>query len=69
MQAMLATLIARERQVLELVVRGRLNRPIASELGATQRAIKAHRHRVTEKMKVRSLAQLVTIAQRLGLLA
>ncbi|WP_354218096.1 MULTISPECIES: LuxR C-terminal-related transcriptional regulator [unclassified Bradyrhizobium] len=66
---MLATLTARERQVFEVVVRGRLNRPIASELGAMERTIKAHRHRVTEKMNVRSLAQLVTIAQRLGLLA
>ena len=69
MQARLATLTARERQVFELVVRGRLNKQIASELGATERTIKAHRHRVTEKMKVRSLAELVTIAQRLGLLA
>jgi FixJ family two-component response regulator len=69
MQARPATLTARERQVFDLVVRGRLNRQIASELGATERTIKAHRHRVTETMKVRSLAELVTIAQRLGLLA
>ncbi|UPK31323.1 response regulator (plasmid) [Bradyrhizobium sp. 195] len=68
-QALLATLTARERRVFELVVRGKLNKQIASELGATERTIKAHRHRVTEKMKVRSLAELVTIAQRLGLLA
>ncbi|WP_369335506.1 LuxR C-terminal-related transcriptional regulator [Bradyrhizobium sp. CSS354] len=39
------------------------------EVGATERTIKAHRHRATKKMNVRSLAQLVTIAQRLGLLA
>ncbi len=68
MAALLATLTARERQVFGLVVRGKLNKQIAFELGTTERTIKAHRHQVMEKMKVQSLAELVAIAERLGLL-
>jgi FixJ family two-component response regulator len=49
-----------------LVIRGRINKQIAFELGATERTIKAHRHRVMEKMGVRSVAELVLIAERLG---
>jgi FixJ family two-component response regulator len=69
MRALLAALTARERQVFGLVVRGKLNKQIAHELGTTERTIKAHRHQVMEKMKVQSLAELVTIAERLGLLS
>jgi FixJ family two-component response regulator len=54
--------------LFELVVRGKLNKQTAQQLGATERTIKAHRHRVMEKMKVRSLAELVSIAGRLGIL-
>jgi len=68
-RAQLATLTPRERQVFELVVRGKLNKQIAHELGSTERTIKAHRQKVSEKMKVKSLAQLVSIAERLGILA
>jgi len=68
MRALMAALTPRERQVLDLVVRGRLNKQIAHELGTTERTIKAHRHQVMEKMKVQSLAELVSIAERLGLL-
>jgi FixJ family two-component response regulator len=68
MRALVAALTPRERQVFGLVVRGRLNKQIAHELGATERTIKAHRHQVMEKMKVQSLAELVSIAERLGLL-
>ena len=50
------------------MVRGNLNKQIAHELGSTERTIKAHRQRVTEKMQVQSLAQLVSIAERLGML-
>ena len=46
------------------MVRGNLNKQIAHELGSTERTIKAHRQRVTEKMQVQSLAQLVSIAER-----
>jgi FixJ family two-component response regulator len=49
------------------VVQGKLNKQIAFELGSTERTIKAHRARVMEKMDVRSLAELVLIAERLGL--
>jgi len=68
-RAQLATLTPRERQVFEFVVRGKQNKQIAHELGSTERTVKAHRQRVTEKMKVNSLAQLVSIAERLGILA
>lgn len=63
-----AGLTARERQVFALVVRGKLNKQIAFELGTTERTIKAHRHQVMEKMKAQSLAELVRIAERLGVL-
>jgi FixJ family two-component response regulator len=64
-----ATLTPRERQVFGLVIQGKINKQIAFELGATERTIKAHRRRVMEKMDVRSLAELVLIAERLGLSA
>jgi len=60
-----ASLTPRERQVGDLMVRGKLNKQIAFELGPTVRTIKAHRHRVMEKMHVESLAELVAIAERL----
>jgi RNA polymerase sigma factor (sigma-70 family) len=66
---LLTTLTPRERQVFERVVRGNTNNQIAQQLGASERTIKAHRHRVMEKMKVPSLAELVSIAERLGILA
>jgi RNA polymerase sigma factor (sigma-70 family) len=65
---LLATLTPRERQVFDRVVQGKINKEIGRELGATERTIKAHRHQVMEKMKVRSLAELVSIAERAGLL-
>ena len=66
---LLATLTPRERQVLDGVVQGKINKQIAQLLGTTERTIKAHRHQVMEKMKVQSLAELVSIAERLGILA
>lgn len=68
MRSLVSALTPRERQVFSLVVRGKLNKQIAHELGATERTIKAHRHQVMEKMKVQSLAELVAFAERLGLL-
>ncbi|OKO84359.1 response regulator [Bradyrhizobium sp. AS23.2] len=64
----LATLTHRERQVFDLIVRGKINKQIAHELGTTERTVKAHRHQVIEKMQVHSLAELVSIAERLGML-
>ena len=66
---LLAKLTPREREVFENVVRGKMNKVIAHELGATERTIKAHRHRVMEKLQVQSIAELVSIAERLGVLA
>ena len=69
LRALVSTLTPREREVFALVVRGKLNKQIAHELGASERTIKAHRHAVMEKLKVQSLAEAVSIAERLGLLA
>jgi FixJ family two-component response regulator len=63
----LTSLTPREREVFDLVVQGKLNKQIAYALGTTERTIKAHRHKVMEKMEVRSLAELVSCAERLGL--
>jgi FixJ family two-component response regulator len=68
LRARLAKLTPRETQVFELVVQGRINKQIARQLGATERTIKAHRHRVMEKMGVESLAELVSMAERLDVL-
>jgi FixJ family two-component response regulator len=67
-RALLASLTPRERQVFDLIVRGKINKQIAYDLGTTERTVKAHRHQVMEKMRVHSLAELVSIAERLGLL-
>jgi len=66
LRAHVATLTQRERQVFGLLVQGKLNKQIAFALGPTERTIKAHRHMVMEKMNVRSVAELVLIAERLG---
>ena len=66
LRARVATLTPRERQVFDLVIRGKINKQIAFELSSTERTIKAHRHRVMKKMDVRSLAGLVLIAGRLS---
>ena len=69
LRALVSHLSPRERQVFERVVRGKMNKDIARELGATERTIKAHRHHVMEKVQAKSLAELVMIAERLGILA
>ena len=66
LRAHVATLTQRERQVFGMLVQGKLNKQIAFALGPTERTIKAHRHMVMEKMNVRSVAELVLIAKRLG---
>jgi FixJ family two-component response regulator len=68
LRALVAALTPRERQVFNLIVRGRINKQVAFELGTTERTVKAHRHQVMEKMHVHSLAELVSIAERLGML-
>jgi FixJ family two-component response regulator len=61
------SLTPREQEVMTLVVTGLLNKQAAAELGITEKTIKVHRARVMEKMNVESLAELVVIAERLGL--
>jgi FixJ family two-component response regulator len=56
----------REREVMALVVRGLLNKQAGFELGISEITVKAHRGRVMEKMEARSLADLVTMAAKLG---
>ncbi|MGH6912515.1 MAG: response regulator transcription factor [Geminicoccales bacterium] len=63
----LASLTPREREVLGHVVAGRLNKQIAGDLGTVEKTIKVHRARIMEKMAVRSLAELVRIADKLGI--
>jgi RNA polymerase sigma factor (sigma-70 family) len=67
-RAHIAALTPREHEVFELVIRGKTNKEVANALGATERTIKAHRHRVMEKMQVQSLAELVSLAERAGVL-
>ena len=56
----------RERQVMQLVASGRLNKEIAHELGVSERTIKLHRSEVMHKMRAESLADLVKQAEKLG---
>jgi FixJ family two-component response regulator len=65
-RAHLAALTPRERQVFALIICGNTNKQVACALGCTERTIKAHRHGVMEKMQVRSLPELVSIAERIG---
>jgi RNA polymerase sigma factor (sigma-70 family) len=67
-RACIARLTPRERQVFELIVRGNSNKQAANTLGSTERTIKAHRQKVMEKMQVRSVAELVSLAERVGVL-
>ena len=68
-RARIGRLTPREREVFELVIRGDHNKQIARAIGCTARTVKAHRHNVMEKMQVKSLAELVSIAERIGILA
>ncbi|NRP75356.1 Response regulator protein TmoT [Ensifer psoraleae] len=67
LRARLGNLTPREREVFGLIVRGKLNKQIAHALGTSERTVKAHRHNVMEKLGARSLAETVSIAERLGL--
>jgi FixJ family two-component response regulator len=60
-------LTPREREVLAHVVSGKLNKQIAFDLGAAERTIKAHRASIMEKLCVQSVAELVRLAQELGI--
>jgi FixJ family two-component response regulator len=62
----MAALTLRESEVLGFVIAGRLNKQIAAELGIAEKTIKVHRGRLMEKMGVRSVAELVRLADRAG---
>jgi len=68
-RARVAALTPRERQVFELIIRGDTNKQVANALGCTVRTIKAHRHKVMQKMQVKSLAELVSLAERVGVVS
>jgi FixJ family two-component response regulator len=63
----LARLSAREREVLDRVLQGRLNKQIAFELGIAEKTVKAHRGRVMEKMEAATVAELVHMCDAVGL--
>jgi FixJ family two-component response regulator len=68
-QALLDRLSAREREVFDLVIQGLLNKQVADRLGLTERTVKAHRAAIVDKLGMRSVAEMVTLASELGLLA
>ena len=65
-QDRLTSLTPREYEVLTLIITGMINKQAASELGTTEKTIKVHRARIMEKMHCESLAQLVRIAEKVG---
>jgi FixJ family two-component response regulator len=68
-QARIATLTPREREVFAHVVAGKLNKQIAGDLGTVEKTIKVHRGRMMEKLGLRTVADLVRMAQKAGIAA
>lgn len=68
LRARVDALTPAERKVFDLVVRGRLNKQIGVDLGTAERTVKWHRHNLMEKLGLHSLAELVSLAERLGLI-
>ena len=68
LQKLVDSLTPRERQVFERVARGKMNKEIGRELGASERTIKAHRSHIMDKLEIASVTELVLIAERLGIL-
>jgi FixJ family two-component response regulator len=67
LQALFETLTSREREVLTLVASGLMNKQIAAELGLAEITVKIHRGHIMKKMGARSLADLVRMAETLGI--
>jgi FixJ family two-component response regulator len=68
-EAKIATLTPRERQVLTHVIAGRLNKQIAGDLGTVEKTIKVHRGRMMEKLGVHTIVDLVRLAEKAGIAA
>ena len=68
MRSTVATFTPRQREVFDLMVRGKMNKQIAHDLQTAERTVKIHRHAVMQKLNVRSLAEAVSIAEQLGML-
>jgi RNA polymerase sigma factor (sigma-70 family) len=68
LQTLADSLTPREAEVFAMVVHGHLNKQIAHALGTSERTVKVHRHRVMEKLKVRSWAEAVSLAGHIGLI-
>jgi FixJ family two-component response regulator len=66
-QARFASLTPRQREIMALVTSGLMNKQIAAKIGIAEMTVKIHRGHVMRKMQTRSLAELVLIAQRLGI--
>ena len=67
-RAQLESLTPREREVFDYIVRGKMNKETAHALGITERTIKAHRQRLIAKLGAKSVADLVAMAERLGMI-
>jgi len=67
MRSRVEALTPTERKVFAMVVRGTLNKRIAAELGTAERTIKWHRQHIMQKLQLHSLAEMVSLAERLGL--
>lgn len=66
-QKRIKLLTPREYEVLSFVITGMLNKQIALKLGTVEKTIKVHRARVMEKMEVKSVAELVVLADKAGI--
>ena len=67
LEARYATLTLREREVLAAVASGKLNKQVAADLGIVEQTVKFHRARIMEKLRAKSVAELMLIAARLEL--
>src|SRR5215471_18968113 len=66
-EAKIASLTPREREVLSHVIAGRLNKQIAADFGTVEKTVKVHRGRMMEKLGVRTVADLVRLAEKAGI--